>query len=295
MGPTVTEQWLTANGCEFFTKTWTPTGTPLVAQVLFVHGFVEHVNRYDHVFAHFAEKGIAVTGYDQRGFGQTAAKTKSQGATSWKQALADISYFVEAAATKDPKTPLFLVSHSMGGALAIAFATRTPALPGLDKLKGVIACAPLLRQAPGARAPALLIRAGSIIGMLAPKMQLKTEVNATAICRDPVVQAAYAADPLCAPVGSYKGVADMLLGGETLVSRDYKNWPADLPLLVLHGTGDLVTCHDASAEFVRKAQADGKLVEFKSYEGFYHEMHNEPADDKWKMIGDLTDWIQSKL
>jgi len=155
----------------------------------------------------------------------------------------------------------------MGGALSLAFATRTPASPGLDKLKGVLACAPLLRQAVGARAPAVLVRAGSIIGMIAPKMQLKTEVNPSAICRDPVVQAAYAADPLCAPIGSYKGVADMLLGGETLVARDYKNWPANLPLLVLHGTGDLVTDHDASAEFVRKVKEDGKDVDFKSYEG----------------------------
>jgi acylglycerol lipase len=31
-------------------------------------------------------------------------------------------------------------------------------------------------------------------------------------CRDPAVQKEYANDPLCKQVGTYRGVADMLLG-----------------------------------------------------------------------------------
>lgn len=54
------------HSCQFFTKTWSPSSEPRAA-VLFVHGFVEHVVRYDHVFASFADQGIAVFAYDQRG------------------------------------------------------------------------------------------------------------------------------------------------------------------------------------------------------------------------------------
>jgi len=32
-----------------------------------VGSFIEHIRRYDHVFPKFAEQGIAVFAYDQRG------------------------------------------------------------------------------------------------------------------------------------------------------------------------------------------------------------------------------------
>lgn len=51
------------------------------------------------------------------------------------------------------------------------------------------------------------------------------------------------------------------------MTKDYKQWPAQLPLLVVHGTGDKVTDPSASAEFVDKLQKDGKDATFKSFEG----------------------------
>lgn len=56
--------------------------------------------------------------------------------------------------------------------------------------------------------------------------------------------------------------------GESLLSSGYKHWPKDLPLLIVHGTGDKVTDCDASAEFVQKVKAEGaKSAEFKPFEG----------------------------
>ncbi|ORY83476.1 Alpha/Beta hydrolase protein [Leucosporidium creatinivorum] len=282
------------HGCELFTKTWTPAAAP-IAQVVFVHGFVEHIKRYDHVFPKFSEEGIAVFAWDQRGFGQTSAWTKSQGVTSWAHQLGDISWAIEQASLLHPGVPLYLFGHSMGGGLALAFPTRTPALPGLEKIKGVLASSPLLRQTKAVKTPLLVVRAGSVLGSMFPKLNVAAEVKPANVCRDPEIQKAYSEDPLCVQKGTFKGVADMLLGGEALMTKDYKNWPANIPLLVVHGTSDKVTEHDASAEFVDKLKADGKDATFKSFEGFYHEMHNEPGDDKWTEINSLTSWIKSKI
>lgn len=101
---------------------------------------------------------------------------KPQGQGSWAVALGDISHFVAHAATLNPTVPLYLFGHSMGGGLSLAFATRTPPSPGLDNIKGVLASAPLLRQSPGVKAPALVVRAGSILGAIAPSLSLKTVV-----------------------------------------------------------------------------------------------------------------------
>ncbi|KAF9175019.1 hypothetical protein BGX20_008771, partial [Mortierella sp. AD010] len=69
--PRSKEEWIVADdGHEIYTKTWFPEGKP-VASVVFVHGFGEHIVRYDHVFEEFNKAGIQVSSFDQRGFGKT--------------------------------------------------------------------------------------------------------------------------------------------------------------------------------------------------------------------------------
>ncbi|EIW80282.1 hypothetical protein CONPUDRAFT_165852 [Coniophora puteana RWD-64-598 SS2] len=67
------ETWLTGpESTNFYTRTYHPKDPPVKAAVVFVHGFVEHIARYEHVFPVWAARGIAVFAYDQRGFGRTA-------------------------------------------------------------------------------------------------------------------------------------------------------------------------------------------------------------------------------
>lgn len=44
-----------------------------------IHGFGEHISRYDRMFTLFAENGIQCYGYDQRGFGQSGKKAQDYG------------------------------------------------------------------------------------------------------------------------------------------------------------------------------------------------------------------------
>ncbi|SCV73720.1 BQ2448_6150 [Microbotryum intermedium] len=293
-------------GLLFFTKTWTPPqGTATVATICFVHGFVEHVRRYDHVFDRFAQQGLAVFGYDQRGFGQTAVDLggNSQGVTSWPQQLADLRFFIDHASKLNPDKPLFLYGHSMGGGIALAFPTRTPPSPGLEKIKGVIAGSPLIEQSPGVKASAIVVTLGGLLGKLSGGLKLPVQVKPEDVSRDPDVAKAYAADPLCKQQGTFRGVSDMLKGGEALLTKDYQKWPKGLPLLIIHGEMDEVTWCESSKRFVEKVQKAGGNAEYKGYPGFYvsltivrcHELHNEPGEDKWIVIKDVIDWIKAKL
>ena len=69
-----------------------------LAQVLFVHGFSEHVERYD--FSEFASKGIQVTAFDQRGFGRTAARTNTEGENETKKGLEEVLRLLEISDSK---------------------------------------------------------------------------------------------------------------------------------------------------------------------------------------------------
>ena len=55
----------------------------------------------------------------------------------------------------------------------------------------------------------------------------------------------------------------------------------------MHGSADRLTSADASREFAEKA---GEKVDLKIWDGFYHEIHNEPEQaDVFKMI---IDWLE---
>ncbi|KIJ05724.1 hypothetical protein PAXINDRAFT_103657, partial [Paxillus involutus ATCC 200175] len=157
-----TESWLVGpQETRIFTRTYCPSSPPKAA-VVFVHGFVEHIARYEHVFPTWASRGITVFAYDQRGFGRTALDSKNRSKdsayakTSWKEQLEDIEWAIHHAKQEFSGVPVFLYGHSMGGALVLAFPTRTDAPPSKETvsgLAGIISTSPLILQAkPAAKA-----------------------------------------------------------------------------------------------------------------------------------------------
>jgi acylglycerol lipase len=57
-----------------------------------------------------------------------------------------------------------------------------------------------------------------------------------------------------------------------------------------------VTDCDSSREFVDKVKSLGaKDATFRGFPGFYHEMHNEPGDDKWVEINFVREWIEQHI
>jgi len=61
-----------------------------------------------------------------------------------------------------------------------------------------------------------------------------------------------------------------------------------LPLLLVHGTADILTSAKASEEFAAKAPSERCTL--KLWQGFFHETHNEP--EKAAVLGFMVDWLQ---
>lgn len=76
---------------------------------------LRQIERYDYFFSQFAERGISVLAFDQRGFGKTGQKTGSLGATTGAKQLADIEYFLskEEKRLQGQNIKTFLYGHSM--------------------------------------------------------------------------------------------------------------------------------------------------------------------------------------
>ncbi|KAH7883270.1 Alpha/Beta hydrolase protein [Phlebopus sp. FC_14] len=292
------ERWLTGpQQTRFFTRTYCPESRQAKAAVVFVHGFIEHIARYEHVFPAWAARGIAVFAYDQRGFGRTALddKNKSRNSayakTSWKEQLEDIEWAIQHVKTEFGGLPIFLYGHSMGGALVLAFATREEAPPAketVSSLSGVIATSPLILQTKPAAKAARWI--GGKASRIAPSLTIPAAVNYKDISHDQALNEAYLKDPLVKQIGSLRGLSDMLDGGEFLLRRDYSRWPEQLPILLVHGSEDKVTSFKATERFHELISAQDKI--FSPYQHGFHELHNEPDGVKEKLIDECISWVE---
>lgn len=104
-------------GTLFYTRKYIPQ-TSTRALVVAVHGFNEHIGRFAHIHPLFAERGIALFAFDQRGFGQTVqhkdnGSGKKYAQTSWKEQLEDIEWAIKEARRGNETVPVFLMGHSM--------------------------------------------------------------------------------------------------------------------------------------------------------------------------------------
>lgn len=238
------------------------------------------INEVQFSSSHSARNNFHSTLFGAEGFGQTAFYTRkhSQGQTTWPKQFADLDFFTklvydELVAPEQTSRPrYFLMGHSMGGAVVLASQTRPVRLDHADLFDGgVVSTSPLLRQAPGVKAPQLVVKLGNLVGRAFPTLALPAAVKPEDTCRDERVQREYAQDKLCLQRGSFGGVGSMLVGGQALVDRDFARWPKHVPVLVCHGEADLVTDHRASQEFVEKLKDKVRVDDatYKGFEGFY--------------------------
>ncbi|PIL33649.1 hypothetical protein GSI_04272 [Ganoderma sinense ZZ0214-1] len=309
--PAFTEAWLPGpDRTQFYTRTY-PSASPPRAVLVFVHGFAEHVGRYEWAHGVYASRGVTVFAYDQRGFGRTALDQAHRsagggyGRTSWHAQLGDIEWWVRHVKKEYLDVPVFLMGHSMveedvdtrmeGWGLVLAFGTRgaqgPPAQATVSMLSGVIASSPLVLQTfPASK---VLRFIGGKASAVLPNVLIDAPVAIEDLSHDPVANEANANDELIIQKGSLKGIHDMLTGGEHLLASDYKHWPRNLPLLVVHGDADKITSFTASKELFDKVEAADKT--FTPFEGGFHELVHEPEGMKERFVDECESWVVGRV
>jgi alpha-beta hydrolase superfamily lysophospholipase len=265
--------WQTEDGLRLYAQGWQPETEPK-GVVCLVHGLGEHSGRYAHLAAFLNQAGYALLTFDLRGHGQSEGQ---RGHTpSYEALLDDIAHLLDEAAKRYPNCPRFLYGHSLGGNLVINYALRRR-----PKLAGVIATGPLFR--PAFEPPAWKLTLARIMYNLWPTLAMSNELDRQVLSRDPAVVRAYNEDPLVHDRLTPRLTMDMLQAG--LWSMEHAaEFP--LPLLLMHGSDDRLTSAQASREFAAQA---GEVCTLKIWDGFYHEIHNEP--EQGLVFGYLLEWL----
>ncbi|RYP69517.1 hypothetical protein DL771_006032 [Monosporascus sp. 5C6A] len=288
----IAEGTFTVGGDSLHTKTWEPDGA-IRAKIIMVHGFSDHVDRYYGFFPYLAERGIAVYGFDQRGWGRSVRRPADRGRTGpTATVLADMAAFIgDRLAAAPADAPVFVLGHSMGGGQALALASSPdPAHVALvARVRGWILEAPFLGFAPELQPYRLTLAVSRLAARLAPGFQLVRPVPPVDLSRDPEVIRSLADDPLLHNTGTLEGMAGMLDRANRLAARAARLSPGVRSLLLLHGTADKATSFDCAKEWFDRQERHIEDARFKAYEGMYHQLHADYGKEEF--YKDVADWI----
>lgn len=128
------EAFISYDGTGLPLKRWLPV-SEIEGVVIAVHGFNDYSNFIKDSAPLFNQHKLALYAYDQRGFGSTL----NRGRWSGTQALArDLATLTELVKKYHPRTPIYLLGESMGGAVVIVMMSEKDH----PKIDGVILCAP---------------------------------------------------------------------------------------------------------------------------------------------------------
>lgn len=273
------ERWLTAaDGTRLFSRCWLPDGRPRAA-VIVCHGVADHGGRYPHLVVGLVARGYAVCAHDYRGHG------RSEGPRLHVDAFGD--YVHDLAAHHDavvaalPDVPIYLFGHSMGSVVALTYTLDYP-----GAVRGLVCSGTALLAGKGF--PPLLLAVNRLLGRVAPRLRL-VSLPVEGISRDAEWVRQTRADPLI-----HHGPGTVCLGNEILAAQESvraRLTQIDLPLLVMHGSADvLVDPGGARMLFEGVSSADKTL---RMYGGAYHEVHNDLPPSRAAMLADLVTWLDA--
>ena len=272
---TYEESKLTASdGLVLYTQSWCAAQPK--ATIVLIHGISEHSTRYRHVGEYWAAHGYTVHTMDLRGHGRSPGKRIL--VRQIEEHSHDVGTLLTWARQQAPTLPLFLFGHSMGG-LIVTYYTLTQS----PDLAGVILSGPALKLN---GASPLLVAIGRIIAKVYPTFPMST-IDTTGISRDAAVVLANKADPLIYHDGVPAATALAMVKAVAYVQT---HWSAfHWPLLILQGTADRIVNPEGSQQFYAQAGSTDKTL--KLYDGFYHEVLNEP--EKEQVMADIVAWLDN--
>ena len=279
----VDDAFRTSDGIELPLRVWSPDAAaddaPLRAVVLALHGFTDHSGSFESPATYLKLRGIAVYAYDQRGSGGAPHPGIWPGIDAVRR---DARSALRLLRARHPEMPLFLMGHSMGGAVAMMELAEGP--EGL--VDGAILVSPALlgwRAVPAWKAFGLRVAAH-----VAPWIEVSTvdksisdnEAMLRALRQDPMVQSRARIDNIYGLVGLMDaawGAADKVRG----------------PLLVRYGiNATIIPCSVVRDVYDRLPIDHPSRPRLAVYANGWHELLRDlQAGVVWK---DVAAWIGNR-
>lgn len=296
------------DGQQLHTMVWGIESPCAVLQIS--HGMAEHIARYDEFARCMNENGIAVIGASHLGHGLTAKSEKELGfiakRNGWEHMVSDIHIVREFAAQKFPGVPHILLGHSMGSFIARTYITQDAAAglsaaiisgtanqPTALVSAGKMICK-FLTLFQGTRHRSSFVNSLSFGGYNKHFSPARTEFDWLST-NEPNVDC-YVNDPLCGFCFTLSAFGDLFDGLKYIADKKHlSKINKKLPCLFIAGSNDPVGENGKGVKEVAEAFRNAGIseTEVKIYEGFRHEVLNEP--DREIVFNDIISFINRVL
>ena len=275
-----------------------PDGPPK-ANLVFIHGFSDHINRYNKLMTYLATRGIAVHGYDQRGWGRSVSKPAERGLTGpTSRVLADMAAFIRRhlpSSSSEADPPLFVMGHSMGGGQVLRFMCDNDGAHTdvVRRVRGWLCEAPFIGLAPEEQPGWLTVFSARLVGKLFPRMHYVHEIAPESLSRIPEEVRSIREDKLMHNTGTLEGLGHMIDRTADLSSgRTRPDGDKVRSLWVGHGTDDKGTAYSETKKWFDSYAGVIEDREMKTYEGAYHQLHADLCSEEFEK--DVADWILAR-
>ena len=288
--PSLTENALTTrDGAVLPMQIWLPSGVPGAvpggnqprAVIVALHGFNDYANAVAMPAPFWAEQGIATYAYDQRGFGGAPNRGYWAGTRTLTTDLRDA---VRAVQRRHPRTPLFVLGVSMGGAVTMAALADGP----IAGVTGVVLIAPAVWGRSHMnifQRAALWFFSNTVpwLPLTGEGLNIKPSDNIEmlrALARDPKVIRETRIDAI-------KGLVDLMDSAFAAAPR-----LGQVPVFVAYGLRDEIVPRAPTTEVMRRLSrpAGTRRALYKS--GYHMLLRDTGAKTLWR---DITAWIDDPL
>jgi alpha-beta hydrolase superfamily lysophospholipase len=276
--PSLTKDALIASdGAALPLRRWLPRNGKARAVIVALHGFNDYANALAMPAPFWADRGIATYAYDQRGFGGAPNRGYWAGAGTL---TADLRDAVRAVRLRHPRSPLFVLGVSMGGAVVLSALADAP----IDGVAGVVLIAPAVwgrKHLNAVQRAALWLLSNTVPAMrlTGEGLRIKPSDNIEmlrALARDPKIIRETRVDAI-------KGLVDLM---DSAFAAAPRLGPA--PVLVAYGLRDEIVPRRPTTEFMQHMQqrAGTRRAFYKS--GYHMLLRDKAAGILWR---DIASWI----
>jgi len=273
----------THDGIELYWRSWqadSPTGV-----IVLVHGLADHSGRFEEIGQFLASGGWTVYACDLRGHGLSSDGHQAGRVhvDHFSDYANDLSAMISLAKQHHPDLPVIILGHSMGGLISLTYALNHP-----QELDGVVLSSPTLGAHADAQPPAVLNLLVRMLVHIKPRLLFPSDLNTDSISRDADVVRAYIDDPLVSEKVSARWYVEI-----TKAIDDIQGRAAELkiPTLLMQSGDDRLVDPQAASNWAKEAPKD--LLKLVVWDGFFHEMFNEP--EKEKVYACVLEWLNRKF
>lgn len=248
------------------------------AVVIIVHGFAEHLNRYDYITKKLNDRNISVFRYDARGHGLSSGKKGHM--DSYMEMVDDLYEIYNFVKSKNENKKIYTLGHSMGGSITANFGIKFPNLLDGQLFSG--AAIGYFKDINPVKKTGV-----KFLGSVFPKTYIPNPVSD--ICSDPKVVIDYNNDPLVLKKATTGFFKEFSIRASENVLNNLKNY--HYPCYIGHGEKDKIISKEASKRFYNDISSTDKTL--KIYPCLYHEIFNEKI--KNTVIEDYIKWLEKRI